>query len=109
MSTRTAPPFRADHVGSLLRPRSLLEARSACEQGRITAAELRRREDDAIRDAIRLQQDVGLRAITDGELRRGSWHMDFVYQIGGVERGEETTTSHFRNDQGTIEFTPSKA
>ena len=108
MSIRTVPPFRADHVGSLLRPPALLEARSAHEQGRISAAELRGQEDDAVRAAVRLQEDVGLRAITDGELRRGSWHMDFIYEIGGVERTEDSMTSHFRNAGGTIEFTPSK-
>jgi 5-methyltetrahydropteroyltriglutamate--homocysteine methyltransferase len=106
---RTEPPFRADHVGSLLRPKSLLAARAEHEQGRLSAVELRRREDDAIRDAVRMQQEVGLRAVTDGELRRGSWHMDFVYQIGGVERTEDNLRSHFRNDSGTIDFTPSKA
>jgi 5-methyltetrahydropteroyltriglutamate--homocysteine methyltransferase len=108
-SPRTAPPFRADHVGSLLRPRSLLAARAEHEQGRLSAVELRRREDDAIRDAIRMQQDVGLRAITDGELRRGSWHMDFIYQIGGVERGEDDLRSRFNSEGGTVELRVSKA
>ncbi len=108
MSIRTAPPFRADHVGSLLRPKSLLEARAAHEEGRISATQLREHEDQAVRDAVELQRDVGLRAITDGELRRGSWHMDFIYEIGGVERSQDNLRSHFRNEQGTIDFTPSK-
>ena len=108
MSIRTAPPFRADHVGSLLRPKSLLAARAEHEAGRLSAEQLRADEDGAIADAVALQQEVGLRAITDGELRRGSWHMDFIYEIGGVERSEDNLLSKFHNEQGTIEFTPSK-
>jgi 5-methyltetrahydropteroyltriglutamate--homocysteine methyltransferase len=80
------PPFRADHVGSLLRPPELLGARAEHEQGRISAAELRRVEDDAIRDVVRMQREVGLTGATGGEFRRGSWHMDFLYQIGGVAK-----------------------
>ena len=108
MSIRTTPPFRADHVGSLLRPKSLLAARAEHEAGRLSAEQLRADEDAAIADAVALQQEVGLRAITDGELRRGSWHMDFIYEIGGVERSEDNLLSKFHNEQGTIEFTPSK-
>ncbi|MGB9648327.1 MAG: 5-methyltetrahydropteroyltriglutamate--homocysteine S-methyltransferase, partial [Stellaceae bacterium] len=78
------PPFRADHVGSLLRPPALLRARSDNQAGRVSTAELRRVEDEAIRDAVRMQQEIGLQGVTDGEFRRGSWHMDFLYQIGGV-------------------------
>ena len=108
MSIRTTPPFRADHVGSLLRPKSLLAARAEHEAGRLSAEQLRADEDAAIRDAVALQQEVGLRAITDGELRRGSWHMDFIYEIGGVERSQDNLLSKFHNEQGTIEFTPTK-
>ena len=108
MSIRTAPPFRADHVGSLLRPKSLLAARAEHEAGRLSAEQLRADEDGAIADAVALQQEVGLRAITDGELRRGSWHMDYIYEIGGVERSDDNLLSKFHNEQGTIEFTPSK-
>jgi 5-methyltetrahydropteroyltriglutamate--homocysteine methyltransferase len=108
LSIRTAPPFRADHVGSLLRPKSLLAARAEHEAGRLSAEQLRADEDGAIADAVALQQEVGLRAITDGELRRGSWHMDYIYEIGGVERSEDNLLSKFHNEQGTIEFTPSK-
>jgi 5-methyltetrahydropteroyltriglutamate--homocysteine methyltransferase len=109
LSIRNLPPFRADHVGSLLRPRSLLAARTEQEEGRLSPEQLRLKEDGAIRDAVALQQEVGLRAITDGELRRGSWHMDFIYQLGGVERSQDNLRSTFHNDQGTIEFTPTKA
>jgi 5-methyltetrahydropteroyltriglutamate--homocysteine methyltransferase len=108
LSIRTVPPFRADHVGSLLRPKSLLAARAEHEAGRLSAEQLRADEDAAIRDAVALQQEVGLRAITDGELRRGSWHMDFIYEIGGVERSQDNLLSKFHNEQGTIEFTPTK-
>jgi 5-methyltetrahydropteroyltriglutamate--homocysteine methyltransferase len=72
-------PFRADHVGSLLRPPELLRARAEHQAGRLPAKELRRVEDSAIRDAARMQQEIGLEGVTDGEFRRGSWHMDFLY------------------------------
>jgi 5-methyltetrahydropteroyltriglutamate--homocysteine methyltransferase len=86
---RTQPPFRADHVGSLLRPPDLLAARERHEQGRIGADELRAVEDAAIRRIVRLQEDVGLQGVTDGEYRRRMWNFDFLQQIGGVERGAE--------------------
>ena len=86
MSDMSGPPFRADHVGSLLRPPELLQARGENEAGRISDGELRRVEDKAIRDAVRMQQEIGLQGVTDGEFRRGSWHMDFIYRIGGVAR-----------------------
>jgi 5-methyltetrahydropteroyltriglutamate--homocysteine methyltransferase len=93
----TAPPFRADHVGSLLRPPELLQAREEYQAGRLSAEELRRVEDDAIRDAVRMQQEIGLEGVTDGEFRRGSWHMDFLYQIGGVAK----TDRMLRSSSGT--------
>jgi 5-methyltetrahydropteroyltriglutamate--homocysteine methyltransferase len=81
---RTQPPFRADHVGSLLRPPELLRAREEVEAGRLSAEELRAAEDDAIRAAVRMQEDVGLQSATDGEFRRRSWLEDFIFQLGGV-------------------------
>jgi 5-methyltetrahydropteroyltriglutamate--homocysteine methyltransferase len=102
---RTTPPFRADHVGSLLRPRRLLQARDDHAAGRTTAEELRAVEDDAIREAVAMQRDVGLQSATDGEFRRASWHMDFIYQLGGVSRAPEHLKVQFRNPTGTIEFT----
>ena len=72
------PPFRADHVGSLLRPPEVLRAREDLAAGRIGADDLRQVEDAAIREVVRRQQEVGLRAATDGEFRRESWHMDFI-------------------------------
>ena len=107
MSARNKPPFRADHVGSLLRPKSLLRAREEAANGAIPEDELRAQEDDAIRDVIKLEQDAGLSSITDGELRRASWHMDFIYQIAGVEKVEQKLQSVFHNPQGDIVFTPS--
>ncbi len=110
MTNRVAtpkPPFRADHVGSLLRPPALKEARDAHRQGRISSAQLREAEDTAIRDVVRLQEDIGLQGVTDGEFRRGSWHMDFLYQVGGVTRAEDTLKVRFHNEQGDIEFNPS--
>jgi 5-methyltetrahydropteroyltriglutamate--homocysteine methyltransferase len=106
MSPRTSPPFRADHVGSLLRPPALLTAREDFAEGRIDADELRGVEDDAIRDVVRKQEEVGLQSATDGEFRRASWHMDFIYQLGGINRAQDHITVQFRNEQGTIEFSP---
>ncbi len=100
------PPFRADHVGSLLRPPELLKARADHAAGRIDAAALRAAEDAAIRDAVKLQEEIGLQSITDGEMRRGSWHMDFLYQIGGVKKTGDTAQVHFHNEGGDVTFTP---
>jgi 5-methyltetrahydropteroyltriglutamate--homocysteine methyltransferase len=97
------PPFRADHVGSLLRPPELLRARSEHQAGRLSAAELRRVEDEAIRAVVRMQQEIGLEGVTDGEFRRGSWHMDFLYQIGGVAKTDQTLRIQFRNEAGPVE------
>jgi len=106
MIATASPPFRADHVGSLLRPAELLRARGECDAGRMSAEALRRIEDEAIRDAVRMQREVGLTGVTDGEFRRGSWHMDFLYQIGGVARTDRVLNIQFKNAAGTIEFTP---
>jgi 5-methyltetrahydropteroyltriglutamate--homocysteine methyltransferase len=106
MSAPATPPFRADHVGSLLRPPELRQARDDFAAGKITAGQLRAVEDQAIRGAVALQREVGLRSVTDGEFRRASWHMDFVYQIGGIGQVPGQLLSKFRNAEGTIEFTP---
>jgi 5-methyltetrahydropteroyltriglutamate--homocysteine methyltransferase len=103
---RTKPPFRGDHVGSLLRPARLLRAREDMKAGRIDAAELRAIEDDAIREAVRRQEEVGLQAATDGELRRESWHMDFIYALDGITKDAGHIAVRFHNEQGDIEFTP---
>jgi 5-methyltetrahydropteroyltriglutamate--homocysteine methyltransferase len=104
MDASTEPPFRAEHVGSLLRPRSLVQARHDFAEGRIDAARLHDVEDEAIREVVALQEDIGLGAATDGEFRRTSWHMDFIYQLGGVTRTDDEIVVTFRNDEGTGQF-----
>jgi 5-methyltetrahydropteroyltriglutamate--homocysteine methyltransferase len=106
MSARTVPPFRADHVGSLLRPPELLAARDDFAAGRITAEQLRAVEDAAIADVVRMQESVGLQSATDGEFRRASWHMDFIYQLGGISKAPGHLAVKFHNPSGDIEFTP---
>ena len=85
MTPRTRPPFRADHVGSLLRPITLREARAAHAAGTLPADALRAIEDDCIAGAIAKQESIGLRAATDGEYRRAYWHYDFVAKLEGAE------------------------
>ncbi|MGY1692821.1 5-methyltetrahydropteroyltriglutamate--homocysteine S-methyltransferase [Geodermatophilus sp. SYSU D01105] len=107
MTDLSGPPFRADHVGSLLRPQRLLDARARAAAGEIDAAELRRVEDEAITEAVRMQEDVGLRSATDGEFRRATWHMDFIYAINGITKVEgEGRPVHFRNADGSLDWTP---
>ena len=104
---RTTPPFRADHVGSLLRPRRLLEARERRARGEIDAGALHEVEDAAIREVVRRQEEVGLRGITDGEFRRTFFHVDFLEQLAGVEVVEGSFTATFRRDDGTeVGFKP---
>src|SRR5438876_9056 len=89
MTTATlTPPFRADQVGSLLRPAALLEARDKRKRGELSAVDMRHVEDAAIRDVVTMQEDLGLQSITDGEFRRGLWHMDFVCDFANVYREE---------------------
>jgi 5-methyltetrahydropteroyltriglutamate--homocysteine methyltransferase len=83
--TRTKPPFRADHVGSFLRPQALKEARAKHEKGAISAAELKAIEDRAVEGVIKKQEEVGLKLATDGEFRRSWWHFDFFGMLDGVE------------------------
>jgi 5-methyltetrahydropteroyltriglutamate--homocysteine methyltransferase len=83
--TGPRPPFRADHVGSLLRPRSLLNLRARAARGEVSAEDLRAHEDECIRRVVRLQESIGLESITDGEYRRESFHGDFMSRIEGVE------------------------
>ena len=103
---RTQPPFRADHVGSLLRPPRLLQARDDFAAERIDAAALWEIEDEAIREIVRKQEDIGLQSATDGEFRRASWHMDFSYQLDGITKEAGYIAVRFHNEQGDIEFTP---
>ena len=107
MSERTTPPFRADHVGSLLRPPELSEARAEFKAGRIDAAALRAVEDQAIVGVIERQRAAGLRTVTDGEFRRTSWHMDFIYSLGGIEQVQgESLHVQFRDAEGAYDYAP---
>ena len=100
---RATPPFRADHVGSLLRPPRLLQAREDFAAGRLAADDLRAVEDEAITDVVAMQEEVGLQSATDGEFRRASWHMDFIYQLGGVSKVPGNIAVKFRNASGSLE------
>jgi len=104
------PPFRGDHVGSLLRPPELLAARDDFTAGRISADQLREIENAAITEVVRMQKEVGLRSATDGEQRRESWHMDFIYQLGGIEKVQDDTIRvAFHNKQKSFEWAPPSA
>src|SRR5262245_29026023 len=78
------PPFRADQVGSLLRPQELAQARKSHKEGKLDAASLKAIEDRCIREAVQKQESVGIQAITDGEMRRDWWHLDYMLQMDGV-------------------------
>ncbi len=107
MSKRTTPPFRADHVGSLLRPPELASARARFKAGEIDADGLREVEDQAIEKVIDLQHDAGLQTVTDGEFRRTSWHMDFIYSLDGIEQVQgETIHVQFRSADGEYDYAP---
>jgi 5-methyltetrahydropteroyltriglutamate--homocysteine methyltransferase len=107
MSTNAKGPFRADHVGSLLRPAKLQQARIQRLRKNITPERLRKIEDESIREVARLQEDVGLEGVTDGELRRDYWHLDFLTEIGGVvfEEGHNPLKWH-REDGVQLEWVP---
>ena len=90
MSARQTPPFRAEHVGSLLRPADLAAARDKARTGDLPLSELVPIEDENVRAAVALQEDIGLGAVTDGEYRRGYWHLDFMVGFDGVELSDET-------------------
>jgi 5-methyltetrahydropteroyltriglutamate--homocysteine methyltransferase len=105
MTARTRPPFRADHVGSFLRPPELLAARDRNKKREISDDELRAVEDRAIAEVVRMQEEAGLQGITDGEFRRTYFHIDFLEQLDGVEaRGG--LTAHFHRAKGDIDFAP---
>src|SRR5262245_25575163 len=99
------PPFRADQVGSLLRPRELHAARAKATKGEITAAELKAVQDRCIREVVALQESVGIPSVTDGEFRRDWWHIDFLHGFDGVElaKGDAYGDAKFK---GTEEQPP---
>jgi 5-methyltetrahydropteroyltriglutamate--homocysteine methyltransferase len=103
--TAPRPPFRADHVGSLLRSPALKARRRDHEDGRIDAAGLAAAEDEAVREAVRLQEAAGLEGITDGELRRKSWHMDFLTRLGGLASEGRALPVTFHGRSGDVNFT----
>src|SRR5450432_1968355 len=105
MSVRTKPPFRADHVGSFLRPATLLDARERNRKGEISPTQLRVVEDAAIRDIVRFQEDLGLQGITDGEFRRTYFHIDFLEQLAGIETKGGIAVS-FHSAAGNVDFAP---
>ncbi len=100
---RPKPPFRADHVGSFLRPKFLLEAREQAARGALSRPELRAVEDRAIADVVKMQEDAGLQSITDGEFRRTYFHVDFLEQLGGVKTDVPVTV---KKPDGTEELSP---
>ncbi len=101
------PPFRADHVGSFLRPARLAEAREKFSAGSLPAAELRAVEDECIRELVAKQEQVGLKGITDGEFRRTFFHVDFLEQMDGVTVTYGDFVAKFRKDDGTeVGFRP---
>ena len=105
MSNAHSPPFRADHVGSFLRPSELLDARERFSRGEIDRPALRAVEDKAISEIVKLQEDAGLQGITDGEFRRTYFHIDFLEQLQGVVTKGGGSVS-FRTQQGTVDFAP---
>jgi len=107
MTYKIKPPFRADHVGSLLRPRALLLAREKFADGKITAEELRKVEDTAIREAVKFQEDIGLHAVTDGEFRRTFFHTDFLKKLKGIEI-KGGIAKKFHRVNGDVDFSPPK-
>ncbi len=106
MLARTKPPFRADHVGSLIRPDALIKARAAAETGEIAPAELARIQHDAIRGVVRLQHDIGLRLATDGEYNRTFWQRDFLLKFQNVKQAASKLTVRFHSADGARDHSP---
>lgn len=104
---RRKPPFRADHVGSLLRPPELLAAREQFRDGRLSREALTELEDQAIRDVVKMQEVIGLQSATDGEFRRNLWHMDFLKQFANVSATRSSVKVKFHTEEGDIEREPS--
>jgi 5-methyltetrahydropteroyltriglutamate--homocysteine methyltransferase len=111
MSDGKKAPFRANHVGSLLRPQELREARDNHERGELSAAEVRQIENRCIRDVVKMQEDIGLQGITDGEFRRTLWHADFLRQIDGVKVVEglvPEAAKQFQNPDADVQRSPTR-
>lgn len=99
-------PYRADHVGSFLRPKALLDARAAFKAGQIDRAALRAAEDEAIRGVIAMQEDLGFKGVTDGEFRRTFFHTDFLLQLDGVDEGGGTQVHFHKHGGEELEYAP---
>lgn len=108
MASHGNPPFRADHVGSLLRPKHLLQAREKRQKGELSTDALKALEDEAIREVVRMQEEIGLRGVTDGDFRRNHWWVDFIEAIDGVAI-EGGLPIKFHNAEGDVEYAPPKA
>jgi 5-methyltetrahydropteroyltriglutamate--homocysteine methyltransferase len=106
MLARLKPPFRADHVGSLIRPDILIGARRAAEKAEIAPAELSRIQHDAIRDVVRLQEEIGFRLATDGEYNRTFWQRDFLLKFRNVQQVAAKLTVRFHSAAGTRDHSP---
>jgi 5-methyltetrahydropteroyltriglutamate--homocysteine methyltransferase len=106
MTARSVPPFRADHVGSFLRPKALLDARERFAKSEITKKALREAEDAAIRDIVKFQEDLGLQSVTDGEFRRTFFHIDFLEQLAGVEAKGSVNVVFRTSDGKDVGFAP---
>jgi 5-methyltetrahydropteroyltriglutamate--homocysteine methyltransferase len=106
MPERTRPPFRADHVGSLIRPDALIKAREQAERHEIPEAELRRIQQDAVRDVVRVQEELGLRVVTDGEYNRGSWQRDFLLKLDNVALIPSRLSVRFHSSAGSRDHSP---
>jgi 5-methyltetrahydropteroyltriglutamate--homocysteine methyltransferase len=106
MQARIKPPFRADHVGSLIRPDALVRARQAADKGELAPAELARIQQDAIRAVVRLQEEIGFRLATDGEYNRTSWQRDFLLQFQNVRQVAAKLAVRFHSAAGTRDHAP---
>ena len=100
------PPFKADHVGSFLRPKALIDARAAFKAGAIDAAALRAAEDDAITGIVKFQEDLGLKGITDGEFRRTYFHTDFLLRLDGIEEKGGTQVKFHQHGGKELDYAP---
>jgi 5-methyltetrahydropteroyltriglutamate--homocysteine methyltransferase len=103
---RSKPPFRADHVGSLIRTEKLISAREKRAKGEISEAEMSAIQQDAIREVVKLQEGLGLHSITDGEYNRGTWQTDFLVRFANVAQAPSRISTTFHNEKGTTEGRP---
>ena len=111
MAEEKKPPFRANHVGSLLRPPELLQAREKHQKGELGPAQLREVEDRSIRDAVKMQEEIGMQGVTDGEFRRNLWHADFLSQFEGIKVVEgllPESARHFQNPDADVQRSPTQ-